>query len=417
MELLHDEVVPVRPGETPDYDHDNPVVQLLGLVEGAVLAAGREYYVFEELQYLFPIKSLTLYGPSAPNSGVLDPTAQDDKIDFQKQNVKSFTSGDTQLLRGRATAGAWSVPFIRASYRAGPDSLLASRTKGSLGASIRLWIKVASVAVPSLVTVPYDAESGRYAIEFWSWKGAPADLRAVLDPRGQAAFDRGALVANSSLIQGEGDFSREALDGVNVYDFAPEHALHPVRPLHVELAWSDESGEVWDSLNGENYQFEFNMILRGWDNFLKVGTSADAHGGFGFLEYRNLLSNYWGFASLKQLSRTVPPWSFDAFGQKAPVERTEPFMAVDYMDIHIVRPNSAIGLHRHRDNQEVFMAIGDRSGLMVIGDWAKIPNRERCIEVRTLKPGDLALLKGGNLHALINPTDQDLFLFMFGGYD
>jgi hypothetical protein len=92
-------------------------------------------------------------------------------------------------------------------------------------------------------------------------------------------------------------------------------------------------------------------------------------------------------------------------------------MTVDYMDLHIVRPNVAIGLHRHRDNQEAFMVLGDRSGLMVIGDWAKLPNRERCLEVRTLQSGHLALLKGGNLHGLINPSDEDMMLFMFGGYD
>ena len=92
-------------------------------------------------------------------------------------------------------------------------------------------------------------------------------------------------------------------------------------------------------------------------------------------------------------------------------------MAVDYMDLHILRPNAAIGLHRHRDNQEAFMVIGNRAGIMVIGDWAKMPNRERCFEVRTLQPGHLALLKRGNLHSLVNPTDEDLFLFMLGGYD
>jgi hypothetical protein len=27
------------------------------------------------------------------------------------------------------------------------------------------------------------------------------------------------------------------------------------------------------------------------------------------------------------------------------------------------------------------------------------------------------MLKGGNLHALINPTDENHSLFMFGGYD
>jgi hypothetical protein len=63
------------------------------------------------------------------------------------------------------------------------------------------------------------------------------------------------------------------------------------------------------------------------------------------------------------------------------------------------------------------MVIGDHAGLMVIGDGAKLPNRERCLEVRTLKPRHLALLKGVNLHSLINPSDKVLMLFMFGGYD
>jgi len=37
--------------------------------------------------------------------------------------------------------------------------------------------------------------------------------------------------------------------------------------------------------------------------------------------------------------------------------------------------------------------------------------------VRTLRSGHLAMLKGGNLHGLINSTDEDISLFMFGGYD
>jgi hypothetical protein len=31
--------------------------------------------------------------------------------------------------------------------------------------------------------------------------------------------------------------------------------------------------------------------------------------------------------------------------------------------------------------------------------------------------GHLAMLKGGNLHGLINPSDMEMTLFMFGGYD
>ena len=59
----------------------------------------------------------------------------------------------------------------------------------------------------------------------------------------------------------------------------------------------------------------------------------------------------------------------------------------------------------------------DGQGFMVVGDWCKMPQRDRCLEVRTLRAGHLAMLKGGNLHGLMNPTDEDAFLFMFGGYD
>jgi len=31
--------------------------------------------------------------------------------------------------------------------------------------------------------------------------------------------------------------------------------------------------------------------------------------------------------------------------------------------------------------------------------------------------GDFVMLRGGNLHGLMNPTDEDLFLLIFGGYD
>jgi Mannose-6-phosphate isomerase len=91
-------------------------------------------------------------------------------------------------------------------------------------------------------------------------------------------------------------------------------------------------------------------------------------------------------------------------------------MAVDYMDLHILKPFCGIGLHRHRDNQEVFFMMEGR-GYMVVGDWCKMPGRDRCFEIRTLKAGHMAMLKGGNLHGLMNPSDENLSLFMFGGYD
>jgi mannose-6-phosphate isomerase-like protein (cupin superfamily) len=417
MEMLHtDAVIRVPPGTTPNYDQDNSLLALMTLIEGQQLAAERDYYVARRLQYLFPIADLALYGPSGGAADTLDPKFQDSKTDFQKQNVKAFTTTHTSIVRGLVRAGAWSGPFVRLSYDGGPDTPLARATRGKLGNSIRLYLKVGGVASPSLLTAPYVEASDRYEIELWGYS-APGDLAASLGEMGAAALARGELVARPDLVQGSaGDFAREALEGRSVFDVAPGHALHPIRPLHIELAWANAEATVWDSMGGANYHYEFSMVLRGWENFLSVGTSPNPHGGVGLLEYRNLMSNYGQFVGTRELGRTIPSWSFDAFQKKADGERREEFFAVDYMDLHIVKPNCGIGLHRHRDNQEAFLMMEGRA-LMVVGDWCKMPNRERCIEVRTLEAGHMALLKGGNLHGLMNPTDENLFLFMFGGYD
>jgi mannose-6-phosphate isomerase-like protein (cupin superfamily) len=94
----------------------------------------------------------------------------------------------------------------------------------------------------------------------------------------------------------------------------------------------------------------------------------------------------------------------------------EDFFSVDYMDLHILRPAAVIGMHRHRDNQEVFLLL-EGKGLMVMGDWEKNEQRERAIELRNMRPGDLSLVKPGQFHALVNVLDENLLLFMFGGYD
>jgi hypothetical protein len=61
-------------------------------------------------------------------------------------------------------------------------------------------------------------------------------------------------------------------------------------------------------------------------------------------------------------------------------------MPVNYMDLHLLRPNCAIGIHRHRDNLEAFFMMHGK-GLMVTGDWCKFPERERAFEIRTAAPG------------------------------
>jgi mannose-6-phosphate isomerase-like protein (cupin superfamily) len=416
MDILHgDSVFRVAPGTTPNYNKGNSIMTVMRMVEQTQLAVDREWYLRDHLQYLFPIDYLELYGPSGGDADLLDPTRQDNKTDFQKQNIRLFRTSTTSLVRGWVTTGDWTGPFLRLSYQAGPDSPLWRAANGSPGQAIRLWLKVGNRAVEQLLTVPYNTVSDRYEIELWGYTGG--DLRSRLGGASRDALDRGELQVRADLLRGTpGDFDREKLSDRDVRGVAEDCSMHPLLPLHIECAWTTDRASAWDSNGGRNFHYEFDMIVRGWENFLSVGVSPNPHGGVGFLEYRNLMSNYGRYAGGAELGRQLEPWNFDAFGRKDHGSRTEPFMAVDYMDLHILKPECGIGLHRHRDNQEVFLMMEGR-GYMVVGDWCQMPHRQRCLEVRTLRAGHFAMLKGGNLHGLVNATDEDISLFMFGGYD
>jgi mannose-6-phosphate isomerase-like protein (cupin superfamily) len=191
--------------------------------------------------------------------------------------------------------------------------------------------------------------------------------------------------------------------------------MHPILPLYLNVTWtaSPDGGGASDGA----HRLGFEMLVRGWDNYLSVGFSSNPHGGVGTLEYRTLLSNYGAYQGSGELSRELEPWNFDAHGNKGHQSGDrENFMTVDYMDLHVLEPACGIGLHRHRDNQEIFFMLGGE-GIMVIGDWADSGRRTRSFEVRRLAPGHFAMLKGGNLHGLMNPADVPNSLFMFGGYD
>lgn len=417
MDIVHsDSVFQVDPARPPNYSKGNSLVSLLNLMEQVVLAADREWYSRDDREFLIPFKSLELYGPQPPDTGIVDPAQQDNKTDFQKQNIKSFRTANTHLMRGWVTLGPdWTGPFLRLSYQAGPDTPLWEAAHGQLGDAIQLYLKVNGRSAGDLIRVPYHPDSHRYEVELWGYSGA--DLSTVLGGRGLDAVQRGELLARPDLIHGSpADFVRDKMDNRYVIEVAPDCTMHPILPLHVECAWTDSTGRFWDSQDGANYHYEFNMVVRGWDHYLGTGISGSPHGGVGFLEYRNLLSNYGRYASRPELGREVNPWNFDAFGRKPAQMTREGFLAVDYMDLHILKPQCGIGLHRHRDNQEVFLMLEGR-GYMVVGDWCKLPQRERSFEIRTLRAGHFALLKGGNLHGLMNATDEDIALFMFGGYD
>lgn len=410
-----DRVFPVPPPATINYRADNPLARLMSLLERVELSAEREQYLLNSIQYLVPYEFLELYGPSDAQWNEPDARKQDNKEDFQKQNIREFRATDAWLARGWATAGGWTGPFLFLSYRGGPDSKLSAAAGGDLGPFIKVFLKVGATATPELLTVPYNPLTDRSELEIWGYDGN--DLRSQLDRKGQAAIDRGGLVVRRNVVRGSfGDFAREGLDNRDMRSVAPDHTLHPVLPLAVEVAWTNVAATVWDSKGGSNYHYRFGMLFRGWDNFLKVGVSQSPHGGFGFLHYRNVLSNYFDFRDSGELGREVEPWMFGADGSKSPAVRKERFLAVEYMDLHILKPECGIGIHRHRDNQEIFFMMAG-TGIMVMGDWCQFPDRERAFEIRAMGPGSFTLLKAGQLHALFNVTDEDLSLLMFGGYD
>jgi mannose-6-phosphate isomerase-like protein (cupin superfamily) len=414
--LLHtDTVSRVNPGTDPNYDQNNPLTRLITMLETFEVAAEREHYLFDEAQYLVPIRSLSLYGPRSPEQDNLNPEFQDNKTDFQKQNVSDFVMGDTLLMRGPVSVDGWTGPFLRISYDAGTESELARRRGGPLGESLLLYLKVNDTAAPELLRVPYNQRAGRYELEIWGYPGT--DLASKLDEEGRQALASGELIVRPELLRGSlSDFERDGKDGLYMGDVAPGNSLHPLKPLHVELAWTTQDRAVWDSLDGANHHYEFNMIVRGWQSYLEVGLSQNPHGGVGTLEYRNLVTNYKFPNHPAELGRWLNSYNFNAYRTKNHGNGFEPFMSVDYMDLHVLKPNCGIGLHRHRDNSEIFFMLSG-VGYMVVGDWARMPQRERCFEIRLLKPGHFAMLKGGNLHGLMTATDEPASLFMFGGYD
>jgi mannose-6-phosphate isomerase-like protein (cupin superfamily) len=438
----------VPDGTAPAYDQQNPLTRVLREVEQVRLAAERDFYVADSLQYLFPFEQLTLYGPSGGQWQESDPRRQDNKDDFQKQNIADFRLADFFLVRGYATAGDWTGAFVKLCYRGTPGTALGRATRGDPGPFIRAWVKIGASVTADYLTLPLNPKTGYYEVELWAFTGS--DLRGLLDDLGRKAIDAGLLQARPDLVSGTlTDFEGAGIDSLrdalnrggaswNLYDHAPNHALHPLRPLRIEAAFASANLAQWDSQGGRNHRVEFDMFLRGWRSFLSVGISPNPHGGVGFLEFRNLVSNYFGHEQRRrevlgdrwrsELGRDLQPGNFEAgtwrpglgggerVGAKVGEPKRESFMAVDYMDLHLLQPHCGIGIHRHRDNQEVFFMI-EGKGLMLVGDWCHAPERDRAFEVRTMQPGDLTLCKTGQLHALYNSMDSECLLFMFGGYD
>ena len=429
------QVLEVPPGTSPNYDKNNPIWRIIQAVEGLELAADREHYLPDTIHHLMPVRSLALFGPSGDQWQVRDPRQQDNKNDFQKQNIRELTLSGTHVARGFARAGDWSGSFLHISYTPAPASPLLGPDGLYRSDSVNLFLRIGGSGGPGqMLKLPYNPLTHRYEVELWAMSG---DMTPLLGPKGVGAVRRGALLGRPDLVRGSlDDFRGAHFDtayaevrygpGLQLYDYVPDHTMHPLRPLHIELAWNSADGKKWDSQGGANYHYEFCMSLRGWSSYLGIGVSSNPHGGIGKLEYRNLYSNYFGYEARRrqvlggawspELGRSLQDFNFDADGRKPSPKRGESFLAVDYMDLHILEPGTIIGIHRHRDNQEVFFLLQGKA-LMLTGDWEQPDGRDRAFEVRPMLPGDLVLIKGGQVHALVNVLDEKALLCMFGGYD
>jgi hypothetical protein len=400
----------------PDLIETSSLDALLSVVANVDWAAEIQSYLVRRNDLLFPFTWLHLTPPS--DDPALPPQKQDNKVDFAKQNVREFRLGDTFLVRGwvynpaRDDGEGDFCPFLKLSYRGGPDSILSAASGHQLGAEIKLHLSLFDLS--EQFTVPYNPSSHRYEVELWGC--STRALEGRLGPRARAAVERGGLQFRPNMIRGRYDaFRRDMVTGTRVWDIAEDHLLHPLRPLRVTYSWSDPDMRFWDSRGGTNYVAVFNSQIRGWEAFEATGTSPDTHGGTGLVRYTNLLSNYGPGRARMELGRSLEPWMFNAFSEKGG-ERRESFFAVDYVDMHVVEPGASFGIHRHRDNQEILFVFSGW-GMLVSGDWCHFSDRQRAFQVQSLRQGHFAMVKSGGLHGFKNLSDERVQLLMFGGYD
>ncbi len=193
-----------------NYNSNNPTTKLMhAMEESYFFAENLDYYLADSIQFLFPFSHLDIYGPSGKDHSNTDPAKQDNKNDFQKQNIKDFILTDTFLARGWVNVGGQTVPFLKLSYLGGPDSKLAELTNNKMDSYIYLWLKVQNKSVSEYLKVPYNEETNRYEVELWGFKGA---VNNHLSSKGKLALSNGNLQIRNDIITGSlNDFEREEL--------------------------------------------------------------------------------------------------------------------------------------------------------------------------------------------------------------
>ena len=311
-------VVRVQPGTSPDYNADNPLLRAAAARRAGAACRRARAYLTEHLQYLFPLEQLELYGPQrwrrrharSDAAGQQDrlPEAERPRASVARHAARARLGGGGRLDAGRSSAS---------SYRGGPDSRLSEAANHSSAPAIKLLARGGSAATPRAADRAVQRASDRYEIELWGYHGrdlsAPVWDHGARGPRARRA-DRAARPRARQLA----DFERDELEDRDVLDSSPR-TTRCTRCCRCtsSCAWANrEHDGLGLARRRATTSYEFNMVLRGWDNFLGVGISPNPHGGVGFLEYRNLFSNYGRYAGSGELGRRSQPWNFDAFGRK-----------------------------------------------------------------------------------------------------
>jgi len=192
---------------------------------------------------------------------------------------------------------------------------------------------------------------------------------------------------------------------------SPDCAMHPLRPLQIEVAWVDESENTGTLRAGRITTTSSTWWSAAGTPYLQGGRQfQSARRKSGVLHYR-ICVELLRIRRQRELGRTVEPCIRPRpQGSRRAVGG---FCSLDYMDLHILKNNCGIGLHRQpRQPGDIFPAR--RSGGDGYRDWCKSPQRERCFEVRTLQAALLAAQAGRPARAH-ERNGRDITLLMSAG--
>ncbi|WP_334980495.1 cupin domain-containing protein [Nostoc sp.] len=352
---------------------------------------------------------------------------------YNVREVRSYLG--INALKGEVYLdGKFISNFLRLEYRGSRLVEQVREKKRLLNSGVIAWVRLLpedqSKKAESRVKLHYCPWIDAYTVEIWETLEAPNtsyhDFQ-ILDQMGRnglitrvKAFNP-ALQDIKALTQIELAFrenDRNLPTGYQISD-ADTAWDNDYARSHQEPRTQDPSSPQ-NTISDQNYLINFQ---RGW--FLQApniqpvryrNAMMDAdnpdRGDDNIIDMRWIVQRELGGSNIFFHEVTIPPGKVEGTHQHIGTE-----------ELYYITEGEGIAYMRVGDDPAtdkyptVERQVMDGQGFMVVGDWCKMPERERCFEIRTLQSGHFAMLKGGNLHALMNATDEQVSLFMFGGYD